>query len=163
MITKNKALFLDRDGVINKERGTYTYKVEDFEILPSIPATLKQAQDLGYQLIVITNQGGIAKEIYSHTDVEKVHQYLKEELNNHEIQLTDIFYSPHHDAIGKSLDRKPNSLMLEKAIAIYNIDPKQSFMIGDSERDIIAAKNVDVPGFLIQPNESIEFILNHLK
>lgn len=163
MISKNKALFLDRDGVINKERGTYTYKVEDFEILPSVPTTLKRAQDLGYQLIVITNQGGIAKEIYSHKDVEKVHQYLREELNTHDIQLTDIFYSPHHDAIGKSLDRKPNSLMLEKAIAIYNIDAKQSFMIGDSERDIIAAKKVDVSGFLIQPNESIEFILNHLK
>lgn len=163
MIPKNKALFLDRDGVLNKERGTYTFKVEDFEILPSVSSTLKYAQDLGYLLIVITNQGGIAREIYSHNDVKKVHHYLADQLSNDDIQLTDIFYSPHHDAVGKSLDRKPNSLMLEKAIAIHNIDPKQSFMIGDSERDIVAAKNVGVPGFLIQPNESIEFILNHLK
>lgn len=163
MSIKRKALFLDRDGVINQERGTYTYRIADFKILPSVIDTLKSAQNLGYLLIIITNQGGIAKGIYDHEDVQNVHTYLEEELHAHGIQLTDIFYSPHHQDFGKSLDRKPDSLMLEKAMAMYNIDPELSYMIGDSERDIIASKKVNVAGFLIEPNTSINFILNHLK
>ena len=159
---KNKALFLDRDGVINRERGEYTYKVDDFEILPSVLESLKLAQDKGYILIVITNQGGIAKGIYSHEDVAKAHNYLTEELAQNGVILTDIFYSPHHQDYSKSLDRKPDSLMLEKAIAIYNINPNQSIMIGDSERDIIASEKVGVKGVKIVPNSSIFEIVENL-
>ena len=159
----NKALFLDRDGVLNRERGEYTYLVNDFDILPTVIPTLKKAQELGYLLIVITNQGGIAKGIYNHTHVEEVHDYLKTTLLNSDVELNDIFYSPHHQDFSKSLDRKPGSLMLEKAIAIYNIDSSKSFMIGDSQRDITASEAVNVKGFLIEPNSSLKFILNHLK
>ena len=159
---KTKALFLDRDGVINRERGEYTFKVADFDILPSVFSTLKKAQDLGYLLILITNQGGIAKGLYQHEDVLQCHQYLTDELAKNDIRLTDVFYSPHHQDYSNSLDRKPGSLMFEKAMAIYNIDPNQSIMIGDSKRDIIASKKVGVTGYLIEPNSSINFILNHL-
>ena len=159
---KNKALFLDRDGVINRERDEYTFKVEDFEILPSVLESLKLAQKKGYKLIVITNQGGIAKGIYTHEDVAIAHRYLKEELAKSGIILTDIFYSPHHQDYSKSLDRKPDSLMLEKAIAIYNINPDQSIMIGDSERDIIASEKVGVKGIKIEPNSSIFDIVQNL-
>ena len=162
MARVNKALFLDRDGVINRERGEYTYTVTDFEILPTVFRVLKTAQNMGYKLILITNQGGIAKGIYSHNDVHSVHEYLQTELQKNGIDLTDIYYSPHHQDYSKSLDRKPNSLMLEKAIAVYQIDPKQSFMIGDSERDIIASESVGVKGFLISPNSSLDFILSYL-
>ena len=160
---KNKALFLDRDGVINRERGEYTFKVEDFEILPSVLESLKLAQEKGYKLIVITNQGGIAKGIYTHEDVAKAHRYLEQELAKSGIILTDIFYSPHHQDYSKSLDRKPDSLMLEKAMAIYNINPDQSIMIGDSERDIIASEKVGVKGIKIEPNSSILDIVQNLK
>ncbi len=163
MVRLNKAVFLDRDGVINRERGEYTYKVADFEILPSVIPTLKKVQELGYKIIVITNQGGIAKGIYTHNDVHLAHQYLETELEANGISLTDIFYSPHHQDYSKSLDRKPGSLMFEKAMAMYHIDPKSSVMIGDSERDIIASKKVGIKGYLITPNTSINFILNHLK
>ena len=159
---KCKALFLDRDGVINRERGEYTYKIEDFEILPSVFKTLKSAQDLGYKLIIVTNQGGIAKGIYTHNDVHEVHQYLTGELAKQQITLTDILYSPHHQDFTKSLSRKPESILFEKAIAMHHIDPTKSFMIGDSERDIIASQKVDVKGFKIDPNNSIHFILSHL-
>jgi len=160
---KNKALFLDRDGVINRERGEYTFKVEDFEILPDVIKSLQLAQEKGYKLIVITNQGGIAKGIYTHEDVAKAHQYLSEELAKSNVILTDIFYSPHHQDYSKSLDRKPDSLMLEKAIAIYNIDPNQSIMVGDSERDIIASEKVGVKGIKIKPNSSIfDIVQNQL-
>lgn len=158
----NKALFLDRDGVINRERGEYTFKVNDFEILPSVAPTIKFAQELGYLVIVITNQGGIAKSLYTHADVAKVHQFMRDELDAKNASLTDILYSPHHQDYSKSLDRKPGSLMFEKAMAIYNIDPKKSFMIGDSERDIVASEAVGIHGFLIKSNDSIDFILEHL-
>ncbi len=157
-----KALFLDRDGVINRERGEYTFQVEDFDILPSVVPTLKWVQELGYLLILITNQGGIAKGIYGHQDVENCHLYLKKELKKNGIILTDVFYSPHHQDYSKSLDRKPGSLMLEKALAIYKIDASQSFMVGDSSRDIQASEAVGVKGFLIEPNSSLEFLRNHL-
>lgn len=163
MVNSNKALFLDRDGVINRERGEYTYLVEDFEILPSVIPTLKKALDLGYKLIVVTNQGGIAKGLYTHQDVENVHQYLRSKLAEFNVELTDIFYSPHHQDYSLSLDRKPGSLMFEKAIALHQINPQTSFMIGDSERDIVASEKVGVKGFLMEGNTSIEFILKHLK
>lgn len=157
-----KALFLDRDGVINRERGEYTFKVEDFDILPSVIPTLKWAQELGYLLILITNQGGIAKGLYGHEDVENCHHHLKLELDKSDVSITDIFYSPHHQDYSKSLDRKPGSLMLEKAMAIYKIDAAKSFMVGDSPRDIQASEAVGVKGFLIEPNSSLEFLRNHL-
>lgn len=158
----NKALFLDRDGVINRERGEYTFKVDDFEILPSVISTLKKAQGLGYLIIIITNQGGIAKKLYTHKDVALVHDFLNNEFHKENVSITDIFYSPHHPDYSKSLDRKPGSLMFEKALAIHKIDASKSFMIGDSERDIVASEKVGVTGFLIEPNSSIYFILDHL-
>lgn len=158
----NKAFFLDRDGVINRERGEYTFKVADFEILPTVISTLKSAQKAGYKIIIITNQGGIAKGLYTHKDVALAHDYLHNELGKHGVILTDIFYSPHHQDYSKSLDRKPDSLMFEKAIAIYGIDVTKSMMIGDSERDIIAANKVGIKGYKIAPNAPIDFILKHL-
>jgi D-glycero-D-manno-heptose 1,7-bisphosphate phosphatase len=158
-----KALFLDRDGVINRERGEYTFKTEDFEVLPELIETLKQVQAQGYLIIVITNQGGIAKGLYTKEDVLACHQKFVSACASHDVQVTDIFYSPHHQDYSRSLDRKPDSLMLEKAMAIYDIDPSESFLIGDSQRDIDAANKVNIPSFLIPKNTPITFILNHLK
>lgn len=158
-----KALFLDRDGVINRERGEYTFRTADFEVLPELVETLKQVQNLGYLIIVITNQGGIAKGLYTHADVLACHQKFVEACAEKEVEITDIFYSPHHQDYSRSLDRKPDSLMLEKAMAIYQINASESYFIGDSERDVIAGEKVDVTSFLIPKNTSIKFILNHLK
>ncbi len=158
----SKAVFLDRDGVINRERGDYTFKIDDFELLPSVIEALKKAQKKGFKLIVITNQGGIAKGLYTPTEVELLHAYLRKELEKENVFLTDIFYSPHHQDYSKSLDRKPDSLLFEKAMAIHKINPLQSIMIGDSERDIIAAKKVNIHGFLIEPNSSFAEIIDKL-
>jgi D-glycero-D-manno-heptose 1,7-bisphosphate phosphatase len=158
----NKALFLDRDGVLNRERGEYTFRVEDFDILPSVGETLKKAQQLGFKLIVITNQGGIAKGLYGHDDVKRVHRFFQNQMSEQGVEIDDFFYSPNHDVVSKSLDRKPDSLLLEKAIYLHNIDPSQSFMIGDSDRDCEAAGKVGVKCFKIESNTSISFILDHL-
>ncbi|MCB9186568.1 MAG: HAD family hydrolase [Flavobacteriales bacterium] len=158
-----KALFLDRDGVLNVERGEYTYLLEDFEILPDVLESLKLATVKGYVLIVISNQGGIAKGVYSHKNVELVHQKLIDNLASEGVLLDEIYYCPHHDEVGKCLCRKPNSLMLEKAIARFNISASDSVFIGDSERDILAAEKVGVNGILIASNSGILEIVKGLK
>jgi len=150
-----KVVFLDRDGVINIERGEYTWKLDDFKFVEGLWKFLAIAQNQGYQFIVITNQGGIAKGLYSHGDLELVHQKMRNEFDRHNIKLLDVFYSPYHDEVSKSLSRKPNSLMLEKAIALYRVNRIQSVMVGDSERDIIAANKVGIRGVLVKPNQNL--------
>lgn len=151
----NKAIFLDRDGVINYERGTYTSRVEDFIINPGIPEAIKMLRDNDFLVIIITNQGGIAKKIYSEQDVLEMHIKLCMELKKINTTITDIYFCPHHNSTGKCLCRKPESLMLEKAVASYNISKSDSLLIGDSERDIIAAEKIGIKGIKVDSNQSI--------
>lgn len=150
-----KAVFLDRDGVINKERGEYTYRPDDFIINAGLIESIKLLKDNGFIVIIVSNQGGIAKEIYTSEDVIKLYEILQKKLQKDGVEADDFFFCPHHEKTGRCLCRKPGSLLLEKAIALYNIDNKKSFMIGDSERDIIAAERAGVKGVLINANENI--------
>ena len=145
----NKAVFLDRDGIINKEIGEYVYRTEDFILNEGVVEALLFWQNSGYKLVVITNQGGIAKGLYSHEDVNALHQDLEGRLNAAGISLDAIYYSPHHPDFGNSLSRKPGSLMIERALARYAIDPALSVMIGDRIRDIEAAAGAGVRGILV--------------
>lgn len=135
----NKCIFLDRDGVINVDYVDYVYDLEKFEFIEGVPEALKKFKEAGYLLIIITNQSGIVKGIYKESDVMTVHNHIQAETNN---VLDDIYYAPYHENWTKSLTRKPGSLMLEKAIAKYNIDISESWMIGDKERDLIPAKKL---------------------
>ena len=153
---KNKTIFLDRDGVINDNSvAYYVYKTEDFIINPGVVKSLKKLYKNGYQLIVITNQGGIAKKQYKNQDVKKLNDILKSKLLEEGVEIRDIFHCPHHSDISKCLCRKPGSLLFEKAIAKYQVDVETSFMIGDSERDIIAAKKVAVKGIKVNANSNL--------
>jgi D-glycero-D-manno-heptose 1,7-bisphosphate phosphatase len=149
----NKAIFLDRDGVINKERGEYTWQLSDFEFNDGLFEALSKLKN--FLFIIITNQGGIAKGIYNHYDVEKTNTLIINSFAKNNLKLTDIFYCPHHSDYGKCLCRKPNSLMLEKAIARYNIDVKSSYFIGDTQRDIDAGKKVGLNTIKINPNDNL--------
>ena len=152
----NKAVFIDRDGVINNDSNHYyIYKIEDFNINTGIIDALKILVKNGYLLIGITNQGGISKNIYTKTDVEVVHDFFNKTMLNNSIEFSEIYYCPHHSDIENCLCRKPNSLMLEKAIARFNIDVTKSFLIGDSSRDIEAGKKVGLTCFKINANENI--------
>lgn len=147
----HKCIFLDRDGVLNRERGEYTFKLDDFEILNGTKESLEILKKSGYLLIVITNQAGIAKGIYKREDVYKCHTLLQDHTGN---LIDDIYFCPHHPIATESLLRKPDSLMLEKAIAKWDIDTTQSFMVGDSIRDIQAAEKVGVKGILVGGKDS---------
>lgn len=162
LMNKNKAIFLDRDGVINREIGRYVMNSDEFEILPTVLQSMNLLSSKGFLLIIITNQGGIAKGLYSHQDLKLIHQKLLDECARYGVKITDIYYSPHHEITGKSLSRKPGSLMLERALSKYNIDPKSSYMIGDSVRDIEAAKKVNIPGVKIESNSPLINIIESL-
>lgn len=135
-----KCIFLDRDGVLNEDLGDYLYKLEDLVIPDGVAEALKNFKKAGYLLIVITNQAGIAKGLYQADAVYAIHEQMQLISDG---ALDDIYFSPYHpDYSGNSLSRKPGSLMLEKAIAKYHIDPTQSWMIGDRDRDIEAGRKV---------------------
>lgn len=159
----NKAIFLDRDGVLNRELGDYVCRLEDFQVLPDVPKALRLLRDKGYLLIVVTNQGGIAKGWYSHETLQRMHEKLRQELSSEGVELSEIYYSPQHPLhTGNSLCRKPGSLMLEKALARFNIDPSRSYLIGDRERDIEAANKVGVRGILIESDQSLLSIMDEI-
>ncbi|GGG06847.1 D-glycero-alpha-D-manno-heptose-1,7-bisphosphate 7-phosphatase [Pontibacter amylolyticus] len=143
---QRKCIFLDRDGVLNRERGDYTYTLEDFEVLPGVPEALALLKQNGYLLIVVTNQGGIAKGLYTKADVMACHRKLQESCGH---LIDAIYYAPSHPRYSESLSRKPDSLMLERAIARYSIDPDQSWMVGDSHRDLEAAEKVGIRSIIV--------------
>jgi D-glycero-D-manno-heptose 1,7-bisphosphate phosphatase len=151
----NKAILLDRDGVINQERGDYTYRREDFSVLPDVIPALRVLQEMGYMLIIISNQSGIAKGLFTIADVEKLHSYLVAYLDDNDVRIKEIYYCPHHPERGSCICRKPDSQLVEKALARFNIDPAKSFFIGDKERDILAGKKAGVQGILIDSNFSL--------
>ncbi len=157
---KNKAVFLDRDGVINVDILTYTWKKEDFKILDGVFESCRKFTEAGFKLIVITNQGGIDRGMCSHSDVEQLHQHMIRLFREAGIEILDIYYCPHHDSVGKCLCRKPGSLLVEKAAARFNIDTAQSWFIGDRERDIEAGKGAGViNGIMVDVNDDMRKVL----
>lgn len=160
----NKAVFLDRDGVLNQELGDYVCRLEDFKVLEHNFQPLAELQSRGYMLIVITNQGGLAKGWYSEETLAQMHQHLQETYAGQGIDLTEIYYCRHHPEYnGKCLCRKPGSMMLEKAIARYRVDASKSYFIGDRERDVLAGEAAGVKGILIDSDQPISEVLDQIR
>ena len=148
-----KAVFLDRDGVINmKGKSYYIYREEEFHFNKGVFEALRYFLSKDYLLIIITNQGGIARGIYSEVQLIKLHWFMISELEGVGIRITDIFFCPHHPDFEECRCRKPGTLLFEKAIEKYNIDTASSFMIGDSDIDIIPAEKLGMTGILIPTN-----------
>ena len=151
-----KAIFLDRDGVINSDIGHYyIYKPEHFVLNKGVIQALRKWQKDGFIFIVISNQGGIARGTYAKSDVEKVHKKFISIMKEQNITIKEIYYCPHHNKFEKCLCRKPGSLMIEKAIFRFNIDIEKSYMIGDNIKDIQAAENAGIKGIKIDSNQSL--------
>jgi D-glycero-D-manno-heptose 1,7-bisphosphate phosphatase len=153
---KNKILFLDRDGVIlNNEKHYYIYRKSDMHYNPGVFEKLGHYAKMGYIFILISNQSGISKGIYSTVDTESIHQKIKTDFEIHGLMLADDFYCPHHPQNGHCFCRKPGSLLIEKALAKWNADLAQSFMVGDSEGDIEAATRAGIKAYKIEPNSNL--------
>ena len=148
-----KAVFLDRDGVLNKEIGTYVYKSDDFEFNFEIIEKLKILKSEGFIFIVISNQGGIAKGLYTKADVEILNEIIQTELAKEDLKITEFYYCPHHPDFGNCICRKPNTSLLERAIARFDIDISKSFFVGDMQRDVDCAQNIGLRAVKIEANK----------
>lgn len=134
----NKALFLDRDGVINKEKN-YLYKIEDFEFIDGVFETCRHFQSLGYLIIIITNQSGIARGKYSENDFKILTKWMIKEFLEEDINISNVYYCPHHPNFSKKCDcRKPNPKMILDAKNEFNINLEMSILVGDKNTDIEA-------------------------
>ncbi|MEA1982872.1 MAG: HAD family hydrolase [Campylobacterota bacterium] len=137
----NKALFLDRDGVINVEVN-YLHKKDDFVFIDGIFDLCKHYQCLGYLIIVVTNQSGIAREYYSEEDFQSLTQWMVDKFREQGILISHVYHCPHHPKItGVCKCRKPESQMLLDAKDEFDLDMLNSLIIGDKERDILSGLN----------------------
>ncbi|QHG92162.1 D-glycero-beta-D-manno-heptose 1,7-bisphosphate 7-phosphatase [Sulfurimonas sp. CVO] len=134
-----KALFLDRDGIINVELN-YLYKIEDFKFIDGIFELCRHYQSLGYLIIVVTNQSGIVRGYYSEADFEKLTSWMINEFAKDGIKITKVYHCPHHPELsGACSCRKPEPGMILEAKKEFDIDLENSILVGDKERDIEAA------------------------
>lgn len=154
-----KAVFFDRDGVINKEIGDYVFELEKFELNESVISVMEKAIEKGYKLFVVTNQSGIAKGVYGHENVDEIHGHMTKLLQGKGNELSDIYYCPHHPDYSECLCRKPGSLMLEKAVAKYNLNVSKCFLIGDRDRDLESAERIGIKGVKIESNNPLDVLL----
>jgi D,D-heptose 1,7-bisphosphate phosphatase len=141
MVEQKKAIFLDRDGVINKEVN-YLSAPNEFELLDGTAQALKILKEQGFLLIVITNQSGLARGYFSEETLKEIHDKMTRLLKEEGVNLDDIFYCPHHpEFTGECSCRKPKPGMILEAQERYNIDLSHSYMIGDTPSDIKAGIN----------------------
>ena len=164
-----KTIFLDRDGVINKEVG-YLHKIEDFIFIDGVFEACLSFKKLDYQIIIISNQSGIARGYFTLFEYEKLTKWMLTQFSKQNISILDVFFCPHGPK-SKCSCRKPKPGMLVDAQNQYNIDLEKSWMIGDKETDIKAANLAGInntillrSGHLInESNSNSKFIINSIK
>jgi D-glycero-D-manno-heptose 1,7-bisphosphate phosphatase len=145
----NKALLLDRDGVINKEIN-YLYKIADVEFIDGIFEACNFFQKKGYLIIVTTNQAGIARGIFTEDDFNKLNNWMLTEFQCRGVEIAKTYYCPYHptEGIGQyrkdSYDRKPNPGMIFKAREDFDLNLRDSILVGDKESDVAAGINAGV-------------------
>ena len=158
-----KAIFLDRDGTLNNNKDHYyIWRPDDLQLNPGVTETLSELHKRGYLLIVITNQGGISKGEYSREDVEALHEHMCSLLEESAVAIDELYFCPHHSKQENCLCRKPLPLMIQKAMARFDIDPAQSWMVGDSERDVEAGKAAGLRTLLVKSNGDLRKILEKI-
>ncbi len=157
-----KVVFFDRDGVINNNGLYYTYKIENFSFNEGVIDALKTLQQKGFEFVIVSNQSGISKGIYTITDVEILHKHIEEKLRQSGVSVLEFYYCTHHPDFTSCLCRKPSPLLFEKATARFDIDIKKSWMVGDQKRDIEAGEAAGLKGILIEPNSDLKTILKQI-
>lgn len=154
---RSPAAFLDRDGVLNIDRG-YVYRPQDLEFTRTAVQAVRLLNAAGYRVIVITNQSGVARGLFGEEDVKLFHEHMNAVLADNAAHIDDFYYCPFHPDgsvprfATEHFDRKPQPGMILRAMKEWSIDVQRSFMIGDHPRDIAAAEAAGIAGILVDTN-----------
>lgn len=158
-----KVLFLDRDGVINQDVH-YLHRIEDLVFVDGAKEALANAVALGYDLIVVTNQSGVGRGYYTEEDVNRLHDYMNQELTKVGAPILRFYYCPHLPGAPLALYdkdcqcRKPKPGMLLQAMSDYDIDKEHSLLVGDKASDMEAAAGAGVRGYLFTGTNLADFL-----
>ena len=150
----NKAVFLDRDGVINLKRDDYVKSIEEFVILKDVPDAIKILNENNYLVIIITNQSAINRGLLTDQELSRIHDFMKNELDKDGAHIDGIYYCPHRPNENCSC-RKPGTELVERAVKEHSISIGSSWFIGDSETDMVAARKIGLYGIKIEENSSL--------
>ena len=158
---KNKAVFLDRDGVINKKRIDHVKSVDEFKIFSNVGDAIKLLRDKGYLVIIITNQSVIGRNIISEKKLDEIHIELKNYLEQSNTYVDSIYHCPHIPE--QNCDcRKPKPGLIFEACQDFDIDLRNSYFIGDSISDLDAARNAGCKGILLKQHQNLfELVKNN--
>jgi len=151
---KNRAIFLDRDGVINFDRDDYVKSIDELILIPNVADTLNKLKKMGYYLVIISNQSAVGRGIISKKDLEKINEYLINELQKLDCNIDGLYYCPHIPSENCEC-RKPKDALFRKAARELDIDLDCSWMIGDKESDSIAGQRAGCKTFRINRNGSL--------
>ena len=148
-----KVIFIDRDGVINKDPGgwtkySYVTKWDEFFFVPGSIEALKKLKGAEYKVFLISNQGGISKGYFTQEDLDKLNKRMLKEIEEGGGKIDEVYYCPHHDKDNCEC-RKPKTGLIEQAARKMHIDFKNTFIIGDSIRDVNAGKRMGMKTILV--------------
>jgi len=156
-----KAVFLDRDGVINEERKDYVKNLDEFIILKGVSKAIKLLKEKNFLVIIVTNQSGVNRKLLTKDMLNEIHNHLQDILKKYDTICDAIYYCPHKPEENCNC-RKPKPGLLLRAAEEHNIDMKNSFLIGDSMTDIEAADAAGCKGILLKENQSLLQIAENL-
>ncbi|MDI2112530.1 D-glycero-alpha-D-manno-heptose-1,7-bisphosphate 7-phosphatase [Commensalibacter nepenthis] len=156
-------VFLDRDGVINVDTG-YPHRQADLQLIDGAGDAIARMNRLGFLVIVVTNQSGVARGYFTEQDVHQFHQYIAQALSSYHAHIDAFYQCPYHpDGVIEAYrqdhsDRKPKPGMIERACQEWPIDRNRSFLIGDRQTDLEAAQNANIQGYLFDGGNLDEFV-----
>ncbi|MHA1539840.1 MAG: D-glycero-alpha-D-manno-heptose-1,7-bisphosphate 7-phosphatase [Alphaproteobacteria bacterium] len=161
------ALFFDRDGILNIDKG-YVYSISEFVWMEGAIDTIKYFNDAGYLTFVVTNQSGIGRGYYTEADMRVLHDWMQEELVKQGAHIDKFYHCPYHPEAALpeykmvSPDRKPAPGMLLQAFDEFDIDKSKSFMIGDKLTDVQAAEAAGILGYIFRQGNLLDFVKHTL-
>lgn len=142
-MSRNRAVFLDRDGVINRNRDDYVKDVDEMEILPGVPKAINLLNTVNFKVVIISNQSAVSRGLITIEKLLEIHEFLKKELLQNNAKIDGIYFCPHRPDDSCEC-RKPKPTLILKAAKDLGINLSESYMIGDRESDMIAAEKAGV-------------------